>query len=97
MRIRNVTLVDDASGTSEIPAPIVIDWVSLIFWVLMFSGLVLCAWGLWKKSWTSLLISGIVLLLPTLYFFIASENWFRLLVLVPLIPFVLTYFTKKEK
>jgi hypothetical protein len=51
-------------------------------------------WGLCKKSWKALLISGIALLLPSLYFG-GGENWFRLLVLLPLIPFTLAYNTKK--
>lgn len=71
-------------------------WGGLIFWVLIGSGLILWAWGLWKKSWKSLLISGISLILPMLYFG-GAENWFRLLALLPLIPFALAFYIKKGK
>ncbi|CAM3998114.1 hypothetical protein [Mesobacillus zeae] len=71
-------------------------WVGLIFWVLIVSGLLLSVWGIWKKTWLALLISGIALILPSLYFG-GGENWFRLLVLLPLIPFALSYYTKKRK
>jgi hypothetical protein len=69
-------------------------WMGLIFWLLIGVALLLLIWGLWKKSWKALLISGIALLLPSLYFG-GAENWFRLLVLLPLIPFTLAYNTKK--
>jgi hypothetical protein len=71
-------------------------WVGLIFWLLIGVALLLLVWGLWKKSWIALLISGIALLLPSLYFG-GAENWFRLLVLLPLMPFALAYNTKKTK
>jgi hypothetical protein len=71
-------------------------WVGLIFWLLIGIALLLLVWGLWKKSWIVLLVSGIALLLPSLYFG-GAENWFRLLVLLPLIPFVLAFYTKKTK
>ncbi|MFF2875864.1 hypothetical protein ACFVR2_06020 [Gottfriedia sp. NPDC057991] len=43
-------------------------WVGLIFWLLISSGFILLAWGLWKKSWKTLILSGVALILPTLYF-----------------------------
>ncbi|MBO9130791.1 hypothetical protein [Bacillus sp. 165] len=70
-------------------------WVGLIFWLLISSGLILLVWGLWKKSWKSLLMSGIALILPTLYFG-GAETWFRLLAFFPLIPFVLAYIIKRK-
>jgi hypothetical protein len=71
-------------------------WVGLIFWSLIGAGLLLIVWGLFKKSWLALLISGIVLLLPCLYFG-GAENRLRLLVPFPLIPFGLAYYTRKAK
>ena len=71
-------------------------WVGLIFWTLIGAGLLLMVWGLIKKSWLALLISGAALLLPCLYFG-GAENWLRMLVLLPLIPFVLAYHTRKAK
>jgi hypothetical protein len=70
-------------------------WFGLIFWILIGASLFLFIWGLWKKSWKALLMSGIALLLPSLYLG-GGENWFRLLVLLPLIPFVLAYYTRKR-
>lgn len=66
-----------------------------IFSTLLVSALVLLAYGLRKKSWQSLLISGIAFLLPMLYFG-GAENWFKLLALVPLVPFILAYYIKKK-
>ncbi|MGG2028011.1 hypothetical protein AB1282_20125 [Gottfriedia sp. S16(2024)] len=72
-------------------------WIGLIFWLLIGSGLVLLIWGLWKKSWHSLLISGILLILPTLYF-AGGESWVgKVIALFPLIPFTLAYYIKKRK
>ncbi len=70
-------------------------WVGFIFWILIGAAFFLFIYGLWKKSWQALLISGIAFLLPMLYFG-GAENWFRLLALVPLIPFVLAYYTRKR-
>lgn len=53
------------------------------------------SYGLCKKSWQSLIISVIAFLLPMLYFR-GAENWFKLLTLVPLIPFSLAFYTKKK-
>ncbi|MEH7348723.1 hypothetical protein [Gottfriedia acidiceleris] len=71
-------------------------WVAIVFWGLIVFGLFLWAWGLWKKSWKSLLMSGIALILPMLYF-VGANNLFRFLALVPLIPFALAFYTKKRK
>jgi len=70
-------------------------WIGFIFWVLIGTGLLLTLYGLWKKSWKALLLSGVVLILPMLYFG-GAENWFRILAFVPLLPFVLAYYTKKK-
>jgi hypothetical protein len=70
-------------------------WVGFIFWFLIVASFLLIILGLWKKSWKALICSGIFLILPTLYFG-GAENWFRLLVLFPLIPFVLALYIKKR-
>lgn len=70
-------------------------WVGFIFSTLIVSALLLSIYGLWKKSWQSLIMSGIAFLLPMLYF-AGAENWFKLLILVPLVPFVLAYYVKKK-
>jgi len=69
-------------------------WTGLIFWILVIASFLLLIWGIRKKSWKALLCSGVFIILPSLYFG-GAENWYRLLVLLPLIPFVLAYFTKK--
>ncbi|MEH7347701.1 hypothetical protein [Gottfriedia acidiceleris] len=69
-------------------------WVGLIFWLLISSGFILLVWGLWKKSWKTLIVSGVALILPTLYFG-GAESWIKLVVFLPMIPFVLAYFIKK--
>jgi hypothetical protein len=57
--------------------------------------MLLFIWGLWKKSWKALLISGIAFILPSLYFLVAAENWFRILGFSPLIPLFLAYYIRK--
>jgi hypothetical protein len=70
-------------------------WMGLIFWILVGVSFLLLIWGLWKRSWKVLIFSGISLLLPSLYF-VGGENWSRLLIVLPLIPFVLAYYTQKK-
>ena len=70
-------------------------WVGLIFWLLISSGFILLVLGLWKKSWKTLVVSGVALILPTLYFG-GAENWFKMVVFLPLIPLVLAYIIKKN-
>ena len=70
-------------------------WVGFIFSTLIVSALLLSIYGLWQKSWQSFIMSGIAFLLPMLYF-AGAENWFKLLSFVPLVPFVLAYYVKKN-
>ncbi|PRS26180.1 hypothetical protein C6W19_25795 [Bacillus sp. RJGP41] len=70
-------------------------WVGLVFWLLIGASLLLFIWGLWKKSWKALLISGIALVLPSLYF-LGGNGWYRLVALLPLIPFLLAFYTRKS-
>lgn len=70
-------------------------WVGLIFWFLIGASILLFIWGLQKKSWKILLLSGITLILPSMYFF-GAENWFRILVLLPLISFFLAYYIRRK-
>ncbi|PGL71149.1 hypothetical protein [Bacillus sp. AFS055030] len=69
-------------------------WVGLIFWMLISSGILLLVWGLWKKSWKTLIVSGIVFILPTFYFG-GAESWLRVVVFFPMIPLILAYIIKK--
>jgi len=69
--------------------------ISLIFWTLVVAAVILVVFGVRNKSWKALVWSGIIICLPALYFF-GAENWFRLLGLVPLVPFGMAYFIAKE-
>ncbi|MEE3953480.1 hypothetical protein [Peribacillus frigoritolerans] len=69
--------------------------VGLVFWTLIGASLLLFIWGLWKKSWKALLISGIALVPPSLYF-LGGNSWFRLVALLPLISLLLAFYTRKN-
>lgn len=70
-------------------------WVGFVFWLLIGVSLLLLLWGLSKKSWKALLMSGIALVLPSFYFF-GAENWFRIVAFLPIICFLLAYYTRKS-
>ncbi|MGG0657242.1 hypothetical protein [Rummeliibacillus pycnus] len=70
-------------------------WIGLIFWILIGTSIFLFIWGIWKQSWKTLLISGIALMLPSLYF-LGAENWFRILAFLPIIPLFLAYCTRNK-
>lgn len=70
-------------------------WFGLIFWLLIGASMLLFIWGLKSKSWKALFVSGIALILPSLYF-LGANNWFRIVVILPLIPLFLAYYSKKR-
>lgn len=70
-------------------------WYGLLFWLLVGVSFLLFILGLWRGSWKALFISGILFIFPSLYF-IGAENWFRILVVIPVVPFVLAYRTNKR-
>ncbi|MEE6451013.1 hypothetical protein RAH41_10605 [Gottfriedia acidiceleris] len=70
-------------------------WVGLIFWLLISTGFILLVFGLWKKSWKSLVVSGVVFILPSLYFS-GGESCFKLVVFLPMIPLAFAYIIKKN-
>ncbi|OMP66443.1 hypothetical protein BTO28_12125 [Domibacillus epiphyticus] len=66
-------------------------------WIVIGSVLLLLILGLRKKSWQAIILSGAVLLLPTLSLAVgASDWWHRLPIILPLAIFVLAYFMKKR-
>ncbi len=70
--------------------------VGIIYWLLIGASVLLFVWGLWKKSWKGFLWSGIALALPTISLYVGgAEGWFRLAGLLPLLLFVLAFYTKK--
>ncbi|SFA88135.1 hypothetical protein SAMN04488577_2412 [Bacillus sp. cl95] len=68
--------------------------IGLIFWVLIIVSLLFYIKGLLTKSWVAYCISGLALLLPSLYF-LGAENWSRIVTLIPLLPFYQAFLTKK--
>lgn len=67
-----------------------------IFWLLIVASGLLFIGGLISKSGKLLLMSGMAVTLPSLYF-LGANNAFRLLALVPLLPFGLSYFFMKKR
>ncbi|MBT2691606.1 hypothetical protein J7E32_01115 [Bacillus sp. ISL-55] len=67
-----------------------------IFWLLIVASGFLFIGGLVNKSSKLLLMSGVAVTLPSLYF-LGAENGFRLLALVPLLPFGLSYFYAEKR
>lgn len=70
-------------------------WIGFVFWCLIGVSLVFFIWGLVKRSWELLVASGIISVLPSMYF-LGAENGFRLLVFVPLIPFLVAHYFRKK-
>jgi hypothetical protein len=69
---------------------------SLIFWILVSAAGILFAIGMIKKSWKAFLWSGLTIFPPAIYFF-GAENWFMLIVLVPLIPCGIAFIMAKNR
>lgn len=67
-----------------------------IFWLLIVASGLLFIGGLINTSWKLLLMSGMAVTLPSLYF-LGANNAFRLLALVTLLPFGLSYFFAKHR
>lgn len=67
-----------------------------IFWLLVVAFGVLFIYGLVSKSWKLLLLSGIAVFLPSLYF-LGAENWFRILALIPLLLLGMGYLFARQK
>jgi len=67
--------------------------VGIVFWGLTIISIFLFLLGLWNKSWKVLLTSGVFLILPSLYFY-GAENWFKLFIITPFIPFLMAYYYK---
>ncbi|CAH0343997.1 hypothetical protein BCI9360_00225 [Bacillus sp. CECT 9360] len=70
-------------------------WVGLIFWLLIAVSCFLFLYGLVKKSWKSLIISGIAFS-PIALYFSGSENSYRLLGILPLVLFILAIYIRKR-
>jgi hypothetical protein len=70
--------------------------VGIVYWLLIGVSVLLFIWGVWRRSWKAFLVSGIALAIPTVSLYLGgTEGWFKLAGLLPLILFLLAYFTKK--
>jgi hypothetical protein len=70
--------------------------IGIVYWLLIAASVLLFVRGIWKKSSKAFLWSGIALAIPTISLYVGgAEGWFRLSGLLPLLLWVLAYFTKK--
>jgi len=67
--------------------------VAIILWGLIALSGILFVWGFIKRSWFAFLLSGFLFLIPAIIFVLA-EGWVRGLVFLPLVAFILSYYTK---
>ncbi|RHW43278.1 hypothetical protein D1B31_00985 [Neobacillus notoginsengisoli] len=70
-------------------------WIGFFFWLFVAASFLALIVGLIKLSSRLLVLSGLLMILPFLYF-LGAENWMRWLVLFPLLPFALAIFAKKK-
>ncbi|MEK5520566.1 hypothetical protein [Heyndrickxia sp. FSL W8-0423] len=73
-----------------------LHWAVVLFWVLSGAYLFLFLGGLLARSWRALVVSGIAVILPSLYFF-GAENWLRLAILLPFLSFIFAYLVRKNR
>lgn len=66
-------------------------WYGLFFWVFLISSVLFLMIGISKKSWIMLLISTL-LSIPMTYYFYGAENFLKLFTFSPLIPFFFLVF-----
>ncbi|MBE4909804.1 hypothetical protein IMZ08_17355 [Bacillus luteolus] len=73
--------------------------VGVLLWLLIVAYCLLFTWGLIKSNWKILLLSGIIILVPAMIFSTA-DGLVKLLFVLPLIAFSLSYYfykrTKRE-
>ncbi|CEG26195.1 hypothetical protein [Bacillus sp. B-jedd] len=72
------------------------DWIGFFFWVFVAASFLFLVVGLLKMSSKAFGLSGLLMILPFLYF-LGAENWMRWLALFPLIPFTLAFFAKRRQ
>ncbi|OCA84180.1 hypothetical protein A8F94_15785 [Bacillus sp. FJAT-27225] len=68
----------------------------LIFWACLAASIPALLTGFLKRSPLAFSVSGILLLLPCLYF-AGAENWVRFLSIIPAIPFGLAFWAWKAQ
>lgn len=72
------------------------DWIGFFFWVFVAAAFLLLVVGFLKMSSRAFMLSGLLMILPFLYF-LGAENWVRWLALFPLIPITLAIFAKRRQ
>jgi hypothetical protein len=68
--------------------------VGFILWGLIIVSALSFLWGLWKRSRNAFLTSGITILVPAVVLS-TQKGMFLLFLALPVLAFVLAYFTKK--
>jgi hypothetical protein len=71
------------------------NWVVLLWQVSFVLSVITFLYGLFKKSWISMLIC-LVTFLPVAYFFNGANNVWRLVTLIPIILLLLSFVLWKK-
>lgn len=69
--------------------------VGVLLWLLIAVSGLLFIWGIMKKNWIILLISGFCILIPSMIFS-TVDGWVKLFVVLPLISFAIAYYFYKR-
>jgi hypothetical protein len=69
--------------------------IGVLLWFLIVAFVLLFVWGVWKKDWKMIMISGVFILVPS-FIFGTAQGWVRLLLVLPLISFSLAYYTYRN-
>jgi hypothetical protein len=73
------------------------NWIVFLWQISLVISIITFLYGIFKKSWVSLLISFITSI-PIAYYFNGAENDWRLVALTPIFLLMLTFvFWKKQK
>jgi len=67
----------------------------IVLWSLVILSVVLLVFGIWRKSWQAVALSGVALLLPSLLIFMGDDGlWFKLAIVPPILLFAGAYYMK---
>lgn len=69
--------------------------VGIVLWGLIIASALIFLWALWKKSSKAYLWSGLSFLIPAIVLSTQGGS-FLLFLLLPVLAFVLAYFTRKK-
>ncbi|MBM6618464.1 hypothetical protein [Bacillus suaedaesalsae] len=72
--------------------------IAILYWLLIGISILSLIWGIWRKSWKALLISGLSLFGPTLSLYVGgAEGLLKWSVLAPLMVLLIAYFYKNKE